>query len=95
MRLDIYEPSQVLAYVVTRSSLYDRIRERQYDDPYLLVLKETVQHSDSKEVSIGDDGILRMHGRLCVANVDGLCELILQDAHSSRYYIHPGVAKMY
>ncbi|XP_070056747.1 uncharacterized protein [Nicotiana tomentosiformis] len=72
VRLDVSEPSQVLAYVISRSSLYDRIRERQYNDPHLLVLKDTVQHGDAKDVTIGDDGKLRMHGRICVPNVDGL-----------------------
>lgn len=95
VRLNISEPSRVLACVVSRSSLYDRIRERQYDDPHLLVLKDTVQHGDANEVTIGEDGALRMQGRLCVPTVDGLCELILQEAHSSRYSIHPGAAKMY
>ncbi|XP_070041367.1 uncharacterized protein [Nicotiana tomentosiformis] len=70
-------------------------QERQYEDPHLLVLKDTVHHSDAKEVTIGDDGALRIHGRLCVPNVDGLRELILQEAYSSRYYIHPVAAKMY
>lgn len=27
----------------------------QYDDPYLLVLKDMVQHGDAKEVTVGDD----------------------------------------
>jgi len=39
--------------------------------------------------------VLRMQGRLCVTNVDGLRELILQEAHSLRYSIHPGAAKQY
>ncbi|XP_070054918.1 uncharacterized protein [Nicotiana tomentosiformis] len=60
VRLDVSEPSQVLACVVFQSSLYDRIRDHQYDDPYLLVLKDTVQHGDAKEVTIGNDGALRM-----------------------------------
>lgn len=81
--------------MVSQSSLYDRIREHQYDDPHLLVLKDTVQHGDAKEVTIGDDGVLRMQHGLCVPNVDGLRELILQEAHSLRYSIHPGAAKMY
>ncbi|XP_070054054.1 uncharacterized protein [Nicotiana tomentosiformis] len=85
VRLDILEPSRVLACVVSRSSLYDRIEERQYDDLHLLLLKDRVQHDDAKEVTIGDDSVLRMHGRLCVPSVDGLRELILQEAHSSRY----------
>ncbi|XP_070014053.1 uncharacterized protein [Nicotiana sylvestris] len=95
VRLDVSEPSRALACVVSRSSLYDHIRERQYDNPYLLVLKETVQHGDAKEVFIGDARVLRMQGRICILNVDGLRELILEEAHSLRYSIHPVAANMY
>ena len=95
VRLDLSEPSRVLACVVSRSSLFDRIRERQYDDPYLFVLKDMVHHGDARDVTIGDDGVLRMQGRICVPNVDGLRELILEEAHISRYSIHLGAAKMY
>ncbi|XP_070037127.1 uncharacterized protein [Nicotiana tomentosiformis] len=95
IRLDVTEPSRVRACVVSRSSLYDSIRERQYDDPHLLVLKDTVQYVYARYVTIGDDGVLRMQGRICVPNVDGLCELILKEACSSRYSIHPCAAKMY
>ncbi|XP_070057364.1 uncharacterized protein [Nicotiana tomentosiformis] len=56
VRLDISEPSQFLSRVVSRSSLFERIKARQYDDPHLLVLKDTLQHNDDKEVTIGDDG---------------------------------------
>ncbi|XP_070002629.1 uncharacterized protein [Nicotiana sylvestris] len=96
IKLDISEPSRVLACVVYRSSLYDLIIERQYDDPHLPFLKDTVQHDDGKEVTnIGDDSVLQMQGWLCVSNVDGLCEFILQEPQSLWYSIHPGVAKMY
>ena len=54
VRLDISEPSRVLACVVSRSSLFDRIREQEYDDPHLLVLKDKVQHGDARDVTIGD-----------------------------------------
>ncbi|XP_070005463.1 uncharacterized protein [Nicotiana sylvestris] len=93
--MDILEPSRVLACVVSRSSLFDRTRERQYDDPYMFVLKDKVLHDDAKDVTIGYDGVLKMQGQVCMPNIDGLQELILEEAHSSRYSIHPGVAKMY
>ncbi|XP_070050555.1 uncharacterized protein [Nicotiana tomentosiformis] len=64
--LDFSEPSRVLAFVVSRSSLCDCINERQYDNPHLLVLKDTVQHGNSKKVSIRYDSVLRMRGRLRV-----------------------------
>ncbi|XP_070055121.1 uncharacterized protein [Nicotiana tomentosiformis] len=95
MKLDVSEPRCVLACTVARSSLFEHIRERQYDDPHLLVLRDTVRHGDAKQVTVGDDRVLWMHGRVCVPNVDGHRELILEEAHSSRYYIHPGSAKMY
>ncbi|XP_070020181.1 uncharacterized protein [Nicotiana sylvestris] len=71
------------------------LRERQCDDPHLLVIKDTIQQSDAKEVTIGDDGALTVHVRLCVPNIDGLRELILHEAHHSRYSIHLGATKMY
>ncbi|XP_070034939.1 uncharacterized protein [Nicotiana tomentosiformis] len=95
MRLDISYPSRVLACVVSRSSLYEHIKDCQYDDPHLLVLKGTMQHDNAKEVPIGDDWELRMQSRICVPNMDGLRELILEKAHNSRYSINPGAAKLY
>ncbi|XP_070032741.1 uncharacterized protein [Nicotiana tomentosiformis] len=58
VRLDILEPSRVLACVVTQSSLFERIKARQYDDPHLLVRRETVLRDGAKEVTIGEDGVL-------------------------------------
>ncbi|XP_070018341.1 uncharacterized protein [Nicotiana sylvestris] len=95
VRLDLSEPSRVLACKVSQSSLFDHIHERQFDNLHLLVLKDKVLHGNARDVTIGDDGVLRMQGRICVPNVDGLRELILEESHSSRYSIHPGDAKKY
>ncbi|XP_070054904.1 uncharacterized protein [Nicotiana tomentosiformis] len=43
VRLDISEPSRVLACVVALSSLLEQIKARQFDDPHLAVLRETVK----------------------------------------------------
>ena len=45
--------------------------------------------------SQGGDGVLRYTGRLCVPDVGELRQQILAEAHNSRYFIHPGVTKMY
>ena len=95
VRLDISKPSQVLACVVAQSSLFEQIKAHQYDDPHLTVLRETVLRGGAKEVTIGADGILRLQDCLCVPNMDGLRKKILEEAHSSRYSIHPGAMKMY
>ncbi|XP_070022303.1 uncharacterized protein [Nicotiana sylvestris] len=49
----------------------------------------------AKEVYIGEDGVLRLQGRLRVPNVDGLRERIQKETHSSWYSIHLGATKMY
>ncbi|XP_070036997.1 uncharacterized protein [Nicotiana tomentosiformis] len=52
-------------------------------------------HGDAKEVTIRDNGVLRLQGRFCVPIVDDLREAILEKAHSSLYSIHPGATKIY
>ncbi|XP_070049357.1 uncharacterized protein [Nicotiana tomentosiformis] len=95
VRLDILDPSRGIACVVAQSLLFEQIKARQFDDPHLLVLRETVLRGGAKEVTIGKDGVLLLQDHLCVPNVDGLMEKILEQAHSSRYSIHPGATKMY
>ncbi|XP_070032152.1 uncharacterized protein [Nicotiana tomentosiformis] len=76
--LDISDSSKFLSCVCSWSSLFERIKARMYEDPHLVVLKDTVQYGGAKEV-----------------NVDGLRELILEEAHSSWYAIHLGAKMMY
>ncbi|XP_070036840.1 uncharacterized protein [Nicotiana tomentosiformis] len=86
VRLDISEPRRVLACVVARSSLLECIKAYHFDDPHLLVLKDMVQRGGAKKVVIGDDGVMRPQGQICVPNVDGLREFILEEAHSLRFH---------
>ncbi|XP_070017552.1 uncharacterized protein [Nicotiana sylvestris] len=53
-----------------------------------------MHHGGAKKVTVGDDGDLQMQGRICLPNVDGLRDLILEEAHNFRYSIHPGAVKM-
>ena len=40
-------------------------------------------------------GVIRHQGRLCVLNVDGLREMVIEEAHVSQYSIHPDATKIY
>ncbi|XP_070019622.1 uncharacterized protein [Nicotiana sylvestris] len=95
----LYHPSSVnvVADALSRKaeSMGILIKARQFDDPHLAVLRETVLQGGAKEVFIGKDGVLRLQGRLCVPNVNGLRGRILEEAHSSWYSIYPGATKMY
>ena len=50
---------------------------------------------EAKKDKIDSEGVLRIEGRICVPKVGDLIKLILEEAHYSRYSIHPGAAKMY
>nr|XP_009757424.1 PREDICTED: uncharacterized protein LOC104210264 [Nicotiana sylvestris] len=80
VRLDISQPSRFLACVVAQSSLLGKIKAHQFEDLHLAVLRETVLQGSAKGVSIGEDGVMRLQGHLCVPNVDGLMERILEEA---------------
>ncbi|KAH0695075.1 hypothetical protein KY285_022172 [Solanum tuberosum] len=77
------------------SSIVSEVKEKQDQDPILLELKANVQNQRVLTFEPGGDGVLRYQGRLCVPMVDGLQEKIMEEAHSSRYSIHPGSTKMY
>ena len=79
----------------SESSLVAEVKARQYEDPILVRLRESIQQCKSMAFEIGRDGALRYQGRLCVPNVAGLREKIMIEIHQSRYSIHPGSTKMY
>ena len=84
-----------MAHVEARSSLVDLIWTMQYDDPRLCSIRDLVLSGEAKEARLDMDGILRVGSRLCVPKVGDVVRLILEEAHCSRYSIHPGVTKMY
>ncbi|XP_070032422.1 uncharacterized protein [Nicotiana tomentosiformis] len=78
------------------SSLVVEVKEKQYNDPLLVQLKEGIHKHNTMALSLSmNDGTLRYQGRLCVPNVDGLRERTMTEVHTSRYSVHPGSTKMY
>ncbi|XP_070014550.1 uncharacterized protein [Nicotiana sylvestris] len=78
------------------SLLVGEVKEKQYDDPLLVQLKEGIHKHKTTAFYLGmDDGTLWYQGKLCVPNVDGLRERIMAEAHTSRYFVYPGSTKMY
>ncbi len=71
------------------------VKAKQGFDPIVVELKATLLKKSVEAFSQGGDGVLRYQGQLCVPDVDGLREQILEEAHSSLYSIHPGATKMY
>ncbi|XP_035845756.1 uncharacterized protein LOC118492085 [Helianthus annuus] len=48
-----------------------------------------------KDLTDGNNGLKTRFGRIWVPNTCGVKTLLLEEAHKSRYSIHPGVTKIY
>ena len=77
------------------SSLVSEVKEKQDQDPIRLNLKGSALKQRVLTFEQGEDWVFKYQGILCVPRVDGLQERILDEAHSSRYFIHLVFTKMY
>nr|XP_009758949.1 PREDICTED: uncharacterized protein LOC104211570 [Nicotiana sylvestris] len=55
-----------------KSSLIDKVKERQYEDPKLVKLRERVPQQKKPLLELKGDGVVRYMGRLCVPDIAGL-----------------------
>ncbi|XP_075097797.1 uncharacterized protein LOC142175124 [Nicotiana tabacum] len=83
------------AYALAQSSFVEHVKAKQDEYPYLVKLKEGVRNKEITAFTLGGDGVLKLNDWLCVPDVDGLRKAIIEEAHNSRYSIHPGATKMY
>ena len=95
VRLVDSEDGGVVIQNTAKSSLIAEVKERQYEDPELVELRERVPQQKKPLLELKGDGVLRYKGRLCVPDVAGLRDRIMSEAHYSWYSIHPGSTKMY
>ena len=82
--------TRLLANLVISNELVDRVKLAQMDDEELNeVLDKT------PDIVVDFNSIIRFRGRFWVPNDDALKRDILEEAHRSRFSIHPGVTKIY
>ncbi|GKD92880.1 retrotransposon protein, putative, ty3-gypsy subclass, partial [Tanacetum coccineum] len=72
-----------------------RIKEAQKEDGELWHVLEHLKEGKQGEFWVDDNGVIWYGNRLCVLNDSSLQEVILTEAHSSPFSIHPGSTKMY
>ncbi|WRX23678.1 Reverse transcriptase domain - like 10 [Theobroma cacao] len=85
----------LLASFVMRPSLLNQIRELHKSDDELKREVQKLRDGETNEFRLGNDGILMLGDRVCVPKDDQLRWVILEEAHSSAYALHPGSTKMY
>jgi hypothetical protein len=76
-------------------TLEQEIRKGQLEDPKIQEKKDMIEAGKVPDFTEDEHGTVWFRKRICVPDVDHLCEKNLQEAHDSAYSIHPGNTKMY
>ena len=93
IEVHVPESSTELIYAMTfQPKLLEKIRRCQEE-----IMNHEIDDLSGEEITSqkDDKGIFRVASRIWIPNVPKLKAEILQDAHSTRYLIHPGSTKMY
>ena len=93
--LEVEDSRALLATFHVRPLLVDQILVGQSQDPQMIKLKEEIEKGKKAEFQIRDDGMIVKGHRMCVLEYGELKRVIMEEAHSSAYAMHPGSTKMY
>ena len=89
------EAEEQLMTITASPTLLDRIKEAQEKDEDCDIIKKNIAENGESKYHIDSGGILRFEGRIWIPTDPDLREEILQEAHNTRYSVHPGSTKMY
>lgn len=95
-RKERVKPSRVRALgALVQTSLKTRILEAQIEAMKTENLKDETLHGSEARFETKTDGVRYFKDRVWVPKADNLLEMMLDEAHKSRYSIHTGADKMY
>ncbi|XP_052189974.1 uncharacterized protein LOC127799791 [Diospyros lotus] len=86
--------SGYLANMTLKSTLLERIKTLQFEDPQILKIQTEVAEGKCLDYVITANGALQYGNRLVVPNNEELKQEIMREAHNTLYSIHPGSTKM-
>jgi len=81
--------------LIISSDFLDSIRERQLLDASLIRVREQLGSNEARDFTLGNNGLLRFQGRVCVPGDTEVKRLILGEGHKSRLSLHRDTTKMY
>ena len=73
----------------------NRVIEAQKKDEKIAAIVSQIGNGKETELTVNENGILYYKGRVCVPDDNDLRKVILEEAHSGSFAIHPGSTKMY
>ena len=85
----------LVAQLLVRPMYREQILQAQFHDKVGFKIRKSVEAGVEKRFRIANDGTLMMGQRLYVPNDAAIKRMVLQEAHESKFSMHPGSTKMY
>ena len=81
--------------LIITPTLIDKVSALQKNDKFIQRIIKRIQDGETTSFQIGDKGVLRLLGRICVPYIPELRREVMDECHKSKLSVHPGVSKMY
>ena len=93
--LSLYDNGTVVAELIARPSLLNRVLEAQKKDEKIVATINQIGNDKETEFTVKENRVLYYKDRVCVPDCNDLRKSILEEAHSGSFAIHSGSTKMY
>ncbi|XP_016747360.1 uncharacterized protein [Gossypium hirsutum] len=94
-RLSLFDDRGLLAELQVKPTWIDQIRDKLLGDESLGLQFRQIESGNTSDFGLNKDRVLCFRGQVCVPNDFDLRQLILMEAHSGPYAMHPGGNKMH
>ncbi|GFS42479.1 hypothetical protein Acr_00g0080050 [Actinidia rufa] len=88
------DTNTMLTTMIAQPTLIEIVKQRQPEDPYLWKVYEEMLVNPKPDFTLQDKA-LRFQSRLCVPNIPEVKRQVLEEAHNTKFTMHPGGTKMY
>ena len=93
--LSLTDDGEIVAELIATPDFLNRVLEAQKNDEKISAIVSQIGEGKGTEFSMKEDGSLYYKDRVCVTNDSELKKVILEEAHSGYFAMHPGSIKMY
>ena len=85
----------IVVELVAKPDLLNQVLEAQKNDEKISSIVSQIGEGKETEYSMNDNGFVYYKDRVCVPNDSELKKVILEEANSGSFAMHPGSIKMY
>ena len=93
--LSLIDDGEIVVDLIARPDLLNQVLEAQKNDEKISAIVSQIEEGKGTEFSVKEDRSLYYKDQVCVTHDTELKKVILEEAHSRSFVMHPGSIEMY